>query len=294
MAVLMNLITALSIDTLVFDNQNFVLQDIKGLESPTLRLPRYNQPAGNGANISNALFGERPLSIKGMVIVPDNIPYSQKLITYLANRNTLINALSYKRDVNGNILSQTMMVTFINGVSVTCQVLQDKPLQMGFSEGQPDFEEFQFTLIAPDPNLYSTVQTSVTIGLAVGGGTAVPTHIPLSLAASSGGQAVVTNAGANEAFPVVTLVGPLTNPFIANLTTNQFMQLNMTILSTDPPVIIDMNAQTILQNNNDISANKTLNSTYWGLFREANLIGFSASAGSGSANISFFPSFSGV
>ena len=77
MAVLMNLITALSIDTLVFDNQNFVLQDVKGLESPALRLPRYNQPAGNGANISNALFGERPIAIKGMVIVPDNVPNNQ-------------------------------------------------------------------------------------------------------------------------------------------------------------------------------------------------------------------------
>lgn len=290
----MFLITALSIDTLVFDNTNFVLQEVKGLESPALRLPRYNLPGSPGAAISNALYGERAIAIRGMVIVPDNTPPSQRLTTYLANRNTLINALSYKRDVAGNLLPQTMTITLSNGVSVTTQVFQDKPLQMAFSEGQPDFEQFQVAMVAPDPNLYSIVQNSTNIGLAVGGGTAVPTHMPLSLAPSSGGQAIITNAGANVAYPIVTLTGPLTNPFIANLTTNQFMQLNMNILASDPPVIINMAAQTITQNNNDISVFKTLNSTYWGLFRNANIIGFSASSGTGTANVSFFPSFSGI
>lgn len=298
----MFLITALSIDTLVFDNRNFVLQDIKGLESPTLRLPRYNLPGQSGAAISNALYGERAISIKGMVITPDGTQAGLSQALYLTNRNTLINALSYKTDINGNLLPQVMTVTFTNGLSVSCQVFQDKPLQMGFSEGQPDFEEFQLTLVAPDPNLYSTIVNSTNIGLAVGGGTRVPTNLPspqsfvLSLAPSSGGQAAINNVGANVAYPTITLTGPLTNPFIANLTTNQFMQLNMSIGATDPPIIINMNPgiQTILQNNADVSANKTLSSSFWGLFKGTNVIGFSASAGTGTANVSFFPSFSGV
>lgn len=292
----MFLITALSIDTLVFDNQNFVLEEVKGLESPMLRLPRYNLPAQPGAAISNALYGERAISIKGYVIVPDNTPHSQAQILYLTNRSTLINALSYKRDANSNIIAQTMTVSFINGLSVTAQVFQDKPLQMGFSEGQPDFEQFQLTLVAPDPNLYSINITSVNVGLAVGGGTHVPTPMPISLASSSGGQITVNNGGTNTAYPTITLTGPLTNPFIANLTTNQFTQLNMSIAATDPPVIMNMTPgiQTITQNNNDVSANKTLNSTFWGLLKGNNSIGFSASAGSGTANISFYPSYSGV
>ena len=292
----MFLITALSIGNLAFDNRNFVLQEVKGLESPMLRLPRYNLPAQSGAAISNALYGERAISIKGMVITPDGTPASLSQLVYLTNRSTLINALSYQRDISGNLIPQTMTVTLANGITVTCQVFQDKPLQLAFSQGQPDFEDFQITLVAPDPNLYSATVTSANVGLAVGGGTAVPTHMPISLASSSGGQITVNNNGANTAYPIITLTGPLTNPFIANLTTNQFMQLNMTIGGTASPVVINMTpgVQTILQGTSDVSANKTLNSTFWGLLAGSNSIGFSASAGSGTANASFFPSYSGV
>jgi len=290
----LQLITGLSIDTLVFDNQNFVLQGIKGLESPLLRIPRYNLPAQSGAAVSNALYGERAISITGMVITPDGTPHSQSQSIYLANRLTIIDALSYKTSVSGNLLPQTLTITFTNGTMITAQVFQDKPLQMGFTEGQPDFEAFQIMLVAVDPNLYSTIVSSTNISLAAGGGTAVPTPVPISLAASSGGQAIINNPGANVAYPTITLNGPLTNPFIANFTTNQSMQLNMTIALNASPVIINMANQTITQNNNDVSANKTLTSVYWGLFREANIIGFSASSGSGTANVSFYPSFSGV
>lgn len=290
----MSLLTGLSIDSLVFDNQNFILQEIHGIESPTLRLPRYNLPGANGTAVSNALFAERAISIKGYVNAPDGTPSSLAQSVYLANRRTLINSVAYKRDVNGNLFSQLMTITLMDGTQVTCNVFLDKPLQMGFSIGNTSYEEFQLTFIAPDPNLYSTIQNVTNIGLAVGGGVAVPTAVPLSLASSSGGQAIITNVGTNVAFPVITLVGPLTNPFIANLTTNQYMQLNMVINATDAPVIINMGAPSIMQNGGDISANRTTFSTYWGLFGGNNTIGFSASAGSGTATVGFYPSYAGI
>lgn len=296
----MQVITALSLGAINFDQSNYILQDIKGLESPLLRIPRYNLPGSNGAAISNTLFGERAIVIKGTVTVPDNTASNQRIITYLNNRNALINAVSYKRDIFNDLVPLTLTVTLANGVQVTSQVFQDKPLQMGFSMGQPEWEEFQITLVAPDPNLYSTQQSSTTIELASGGGVAIPTNYTppityvLSLAPSSGGQAIINNIGANNAFPLITLTGPLTNPYIANLTLNEFIQLNYTIGINDAPVIIDMNAQTITQSNNDISQYKTIPSEFWGLFTGNNNIGFSASAGSGNAKVTFFPSFSGL
>ena len=151
----MNLITGLSIDGLVFDGVNFILQDIKGLEFPSVRLPRYNLPGSSGAYVSNTLYGERAIRIKGVVNAPDG-----SVTTYLSNRNTLINALSFKRDAIDDIVPQIMTVTLANGQVLTTQAYVDTPLAMGFSPDQTDYEEFLITLIAPDPGLYSSTPSS--------------------------------------------------------------------------------------------------------------------------------------
>lgn len=286
----MNNITSLSIGSITFGNNNsFFLEEVKGLEFPTVRLPRFNLPGQSGGFISNALYGERAIKMKGIVQSAD---FSRA--TYINNRTTLINQLTFIRDVNNNLSGQTMTITLANGQIVTTIVYVDTPLQMGYESDIDHWVEFQVSFVAPDPNLYSTIQSNTTINLAVGGGTAIPTPVPISLLPSSGGSAVITNIGGVTIYPLITLVPPLTNPFISNLTTNQFLELNMTLTVGQPNVLIDMNAQTITQGGLDVSSNAVAGSSFWGLFPGNNTVGFSATAGSGSCGVSFFPAFLGV
>lgn len=285
----MNNITSFQINTLVFDQTNFILQEVRGLESPMVRLPRYNLPGASGAFISNALYGERSIKIKGVVNSSDGTRS-----TYVNNRTLLVNAFAITRDVNNNLVPQTFLMTLANGQILTFSGFVDTPLQMGFSMDQSDWEEFQVSFVCPDPNIYSNNEVNYSVSVAVGGGTAIPTPIPISLAPSSGGSVTVTNIGSNVALPVITLTAPLTNPYIANLTINEFLSLNLTMNLGDNAVVINCANQTIVQGSNDISTKLNLGSTFWGLFSGNNQIGFSAAAGTGSATISFFPSFTGV
>jgi Phage tail protein len=275
--------------SITFDGSNYILEEVTGLESPKTRLPRYNLPGNSGAFISNALYGERSIVIKGYVNAPDG-----SINTYLTNRTNLINVLTYARD-NQNVLQpQTLSIVLTNGFSLTASVYVDTPLAMGFSSDQVDYEEFQVTLVAADPNLYSSTEETFTINLPVGGGTAIPTAIPISLAPSSGGQVVVTNPGSNISYPVITLTAPLTNPYITNLKTNQFIKINYILNPGDQDLVIDCSAQSITQGVNNKNGVQSQDSTFWGILAGSNTLGFSAAAGSGNCVGIFYPVFVGV
>jgi Phage tail protein len=289
----MRLITGLVVQsfngtTVTFDGKNFILESVDGLSLPILRLPRYNLPGASGAYISNALYGERAIKIKGIVNAPDG-----SRLTYLANRTTLINGLAYQTDNGGTIQPQTLTITLENGLVLTTTGYADT-FAMGFSEDQMDYEEFQLTFVCPDPVLFSQNVISGVVQLPVGGGTAIPTAIPASLAASSGGQLILVNTGSASSSPTIVLNGPLTNPYITNLRTGQFLKFNYTINLGDQPVIINCLTQSITQGANTKNGIQSADSTFWSVLSGSNTIGFSASGGTGTGSVSFNPSFLGV
>jgi len=282
-------ITPVGVSPIVFDNTNFILTSVKGLEMPKVRLPRFDLPGSSGAFISNALYSERSLQIKGVVNAADG-----SRITYLNNRTALINAVAYQYTLAGAPQPVTITIALENGQIVTTSGYVDTPLAMGFSEDQVDYEEFQLSFVCPDPNLYGTVAISGTVGLPVGGGTAIPTAIPISLAPSSGGSITLTNIGSVEAFPTITLTAPLTNPYITNQRTGGFLKISYTLEVGDAPLVINCQSQTITQGINTLDGILSQDSTFWGLLPGQNTIGFSASAGSGTASLALLPVFLGV
>ena len=289
----MNLITGLTIasqnQTITFDGSNYILEEVTGLETPTTRLVRYNLPGASGAYISNALYGERALKIKGWVNASD-----ASRLTYMTNRINLINTLAYQRDDNNNLVNQTLTFTLENGLILTTTGYVDTGLQMGFSPDQTDFEEFQITFVCPDPNLYSLTQSSYSVSLPVGGGVAIPTAIPISLAPSSGGTVVVTNQGSGTVFPTITLTAPLTRPYITNRRTGGFLSLNVTTNVGDANIVIDCANQKITQGTNDITGVQSQDSSFWDILGGNNTIAFSAAAGSGSGTIQFYAAYLGI
>jgi hypothetical protein len=161
-------ITGLQIGSLIFDGSNYIPRTVSGLEMPKTRLPRYNLPGASGAYISNALYGERLVQIKGYVHAPDG-----KRTTLLANRTTLINSLAYQYDSNGLPLPTTVIFTLENGqvLTMNAYMSDNMPLQLNFSEDQVDYEDFLITLISPNYTLASQTAINGTVNLPVSGPT---------------------------------------------------------------------------------------------------------------------------
>lgn len=286
MADLNNIITALSIDDLVFDNTNFVLQEIQGLEMPIVRLPRYNLPGQSGAFISNALYGERSIKIKGLVNVNTN-----NMTTFLSNRRTVIDNLGFQYDINNRPVARTMTIALIDGRILTTDIFIDTPLQMKFSENQVGYEDFLITAIAPDFRLYlETIMD--TIPFPVIGGVPIPTPIPMSFSYTSGGILTVDNIGVVDVFPIITFHAPLNIPYIINFTSGEFIELNYNVTGDD--VIIDCQNQTITQGGVDITGVQTSDSVFFTILQGLNDLGFNAIGGSGDCDISFTPAFLGI
>lgn len=289
----MNLITTLTITpyqgaSLTFDQENFILSSVKGLESPTVRLPRFNLPGSSGAFISNALYGERAITLTGYVNAPDG-----NRLTYLANRQALIDVLINQVTTSGTIVPLTLTITLETGSTLTCQAYVQKEVTMGFASDQTDWGSFSVGLVSPDYLLYSNQVQSYTVGLPVGGGTAIPTALPASLAPASGGVLTISNNGQPVA-PQIILYPPLTNPYITNETTGGFLAFNYTLNVGDQPLVIDCASQTITQGTNTKNGIQSYDSTFWQLAPGDNRIGFSATGGTGTAVISFYPTTLGI
>lgn len=106
----------------------------------------------------------------------------------------------------------------------------------------------QVTLFCPDPRLYSSPATVAsmspqpplgrsynrTYNLLYGGG---------SLSTST---SIVNNGNATTG-PVITITGPAVNPTIGNITTNQYMTVNVSLANTDT-LVIDLDNKLITLN----------------------------------------------
>jgi hypothetical protein len=155
--------------------------------------------------------------------------------------------------------------------------------------------EFFLDLYAPDYQLYSQSETSVTLTRTVGGGFILPVILPIVFSASTGGTATATNNGTTESFPTVTISGPMTNPLVIDSTLNRYVQLNLTI-NTGEQVIIDMKNKTIVKGGQSVLQNKVAGSQFWWLNPGSNLLRIQSSSGSdtGTVQVSFRHAYLGA
>ena len=129
-------------------------------------------------------------------------------------------------------------------------------------------------LYSPKFILESQGTTIVTIDIIGGGGVTYPVIYPVIYGAESGSIGNVNNLGNARAFPLIYIVGPITNPIIQNTTTGKFMRLNLTLTAAEQ-IIIDTypSARTILKNGNQsMISSKSDNSTFWWLNPGVNVI----------------------
>lgn len=269
-------------------NTGFILQTpITGFDSPDHRTNTFSRPGRHGATISTQFYDHRLVSITGKV-------WGSDPTTYHANRRQFINALAIQKDDNGYPVPIQCPFTTLDGESYFVNVYFDKPL---FNHELPTSAVFMVNGVVGDPFIYGAAQTiSPSIMQASGGGYIVPMIVPYISAPAAGGSIDVFNDGSEDAYPIITLPGTMTNPILQNQTTGKTLSLAYSIASGDT-VVIDMDNQTItLNNSSSLIATKTEASDWWTLAPGSNTIRLETSTTSdtGAAVVSFYPPYVGV
>lgn len=242
----------MNIDTVILDNAgsnqltihddsvtDFAISSsgISGLSSPTTRIPIRDYPGADGAFIPTNFYSGRVLSFELLVRGANETDY-------LSNRELLASALSLSRTSTGKAQTKKMYFKMVNGDEhiidyVTSRVLF--PIEYGCHGRALIF------LQCPNAAIESYLLNSELVYLPIGGGATFPATFPLSFAPGSGGEVIVTNTGNIEAFPIVTLYGPMPNPYLISITQGKHIQLSGFTISTGSYVLIDMKNKTILQ-----------------------------------------------
>ncbi|HVB24131.1 MAG TPA: hypothetical protein VNG51_19490 [Ktedonobacteraceae bacterium] len=262
--------------------------NVQGLDAPDYRMVQYPTPGQDYARVSQAFYDARTITLQGYII-------GQNPTDYIARRQALSTATAINRNSYNYPTLTRLQFTTLDGNSYFTNVQPKKPV---FAHTYNTWTKYQLTLVAPDGRLYGTSQqNSGQITTLIGGGFVVPTVVPVVSSGSSGGSVTVTNSGTAESHPILTFVGPLTNPYIVNQTTGYAFQLNYTILGGDS-IVVDMYEQSVVYNNssNFISYRNDPISSWWTIVPGSNTIALSTSNSSdgGYVEIQFYSAWVGL
>lgn len=211
---------------------------LEGLESPERRISKFDLPSAHGAFVSNALFGGRPVVVRVEIIGSSEANYASRFATLSNELDLTASSDSYV----------TMTIVDANGDSYFVTGYASK-LSEGNTFGRRAFDEFLFELFCPDYRIFSSTKKTLNLLLEdTSGGLTIPTAIPISFGSGIGGSATATNSGNAPTHPTIRLKGPLTNPTIANVTTDKRFKYESTI-ANGRYIDIDMQNRTVVDDN---------------------------------------------
>ena len=279
-------------NTLQIHNQSLidlgylVSAPISGLESPNIRLSSYNKPGEHGAVVSNQLYANRRISIEGII--------RGDVVNHWQRRRDLEQILKINRDSDNQVIRKTVKIVNDDDLSLQFDAVVDRQPLLPIK--QPFSTRFLIDLFAERFALESQTLDSETIEPPIGGGAELPWEMPVLFAAVTGGSESIINVGNAEAFPIITLNGPLTNPRVKNITTGKIMHLILSI-ANGAQVVIDLGGKTIIQGavTNQIDK-KTDESEWWELEPGSNniLLSTSSSGDTGNAVIEHRSAYLGI
>lgn len=267
---------------------SFAVDSVDGLESPEYRINQYDKPGEDGGVVSGSYYGLRAITMNGLVTG------SGSAATHETNRRALETACAVTRDSTGFPIYALLELTTLGGTNYFTYV-QVKQLRNPVGRGTSS--PFQISMVAPDPRLYVVgQQTTGAISRPSGGGFVLPVILPITFGSSSGGSGSATNTGNVPTYPILTLRGQLTNPYVLNSANGGLVQLNRTIASGET-VVIDMGNKTVTLNGSTSLLNtRTSDSTWWSLNPGVNPISFSTGSTSdtGTLEITWYQSSMGL
>lgn len=231
------------------------LTEITGFDSPEVRESADDLVQQDGGLHGDFFFGRRPITITGLVHGHSSA----------AERNLRLTRLMQAT----NAMRADAVLTWLpdGGTTVNFVTLRrQQPLRISGGWNK----EFQISMVAADPRIYSNTLHTQTVNATDTGGAAgfsFPMVFPLDFGpASVSGQMFVENQGNAVSYPELTVTGPGTNPSIYNATTDETIALIYTLAAGETFVLDTLN-RTVLLNGTEsrYSAVDFLATDWWGL-----------------------------
>lgn len=227
---------------------------IVGLAKPSIRMAGSEYPGRDGGFVSAQFYARRQIVINGFVIGKTCEEFETK-------KQDFLNELRIRSSID------LFITTPANRKFYTSAYLLDT--KMDYESDK--IGKFQVSLICEDPFLYDagdginpeTGYTEVPIYRSIGGGYLTPYELPV-LWEPGVNYTVVNNNGDIFIYPQIRLEGVFTNPRIDNVTTGQYVELDVTTAPGDV-LIIDMKERTITLNGGSILPYRSDTSSWWGL-----------------------------
>lgn len=198
------------------DNTNYILSKLDGIYKIPIRVSQEDITYGDGGNIWSRQYGIRVITIEGEVT-------GSTASSFLNAMHNLMVASSIKFDII------PLTITLWDGRSKTINVKVTENPDVPLDEGMVTYADYRMVLSAENPFFQDIVIQTYTVFLSHGGGTRVPTRVPLSLSFGSGGSIVVNNSGDISSYPQFYITGAITNATITNTTTGQSFSINTSL-----------------------------------------------------------------
>lgn len=238
--------------------QIYLDEDIEGIAGlPEIRSSKGVNVGRDGSWVSRQLYNGRFISFKGRI-------FSQDALTVENRRLELLKVLKRKK--------LTLSITTYGGHRYKTEVYVmacEIPITREMS-----IARFKINLEAPDPLFYDNSADGgvliATVNKTLEGGFTIPFEIPLII--ESGALPIILNNAGNETvYPEIVIKKKATNPRIINQSTNQWIEVQVSMNDGDE-LRIDMKNHTVTYNGLNIYGLKTEGSSFWGLQAGNNII----------------------
>jgi Phage tail protein len=201
----------------------FLDPEIKGLESPEIRLPSFPRPNSNGAIVPNQLYNARLITFQGTC-------HAQDVATYRQRRQALIAATSIKRSLAGVLSPLTIKIVTDNDLELQVQAYRSK---FDFPEKNMTSATFKLDLLAPDFYLLGQTLLNNNVFVFQGGGFEIPFEIPFDMSVAGATITTIQNDGNDIAYPFYVIHGPAHDATFTNQTTGEDFSISIDLLANE-------------------------------------------------------------
>ena len=229
----------------------FQIMDVDGLGLPELRVQDDNRGYNDGMFSGRDFLSGRTLTFT-INIFGDAVRNAQQNLALfnaaMIPQQSGTTALSFQ-------LAPTDSVKTLNARVRSRRVLIDPDYTYGYIRTQ-------VTMFAPNPKYYDLASTTATITPSVlSGRTYNRVYNLLYGGGSNSASTTIVNNGSWTTYPLVTITGPITNPTLTNITTNQSLSVTTTLLATDS-LVLDLENRNVLLNGSS-ARNLLTGSSQW-------------------------------
>lgn len=253
----------------------FQIMDVDGLAGlPDLRTQDDNRGYNDGMFSGRDFYSGRTIVITTHIFAGNGLSAQQNLALFQA-------ALEPQQQGTTSLnfqLAATDTEKVISARVRARKVIIDPEYTYGYIRTQT-------TLFCPDPRYYDATLSTLSLTPAIAGGRTYNRTYNLTYPAfSNTSTGSVNNLGWADTYPLITITGPITNPYVTNFTTGETLTVAVTMASTDT-LVLDLLNKTVTLNGSTARNLLTTASRWFSCGTGTTLIGISGDIGSFTAGV---------